>query len=277
MPEINTKNVVKSLKDDLSKVKSGLQTKPKIVAAEELADQIKMFDNFGNKADAKTFREMRKDLDFTIQFDKPGADLVNNALQRARKEAKDALINASEGTPYAETMKNYSKMLDARESLYKKLGKRSDVREARIESFVGNLFGRYKTAQQDIIKNLDEVFGQNFTEEIKLTTLANEIVKEGKIPFFPTQFTGRSLLGGTVAAGSYMAGGPGAAALPLAMSSPQLASRGLGLSRGMGEMAGNTIGGGMGLAGDIMTNPYLQRTIPGLARIPLQQGLRGEQ
>lgn len=221
---------------------------------------------------ANKFRALRKRLDVSIDHTQDGADLFNEAMKKARAIAKDDLIRASAGTPYKETMEQYSKVLDAREQLYKELGTRADVRERRVESFINSLFGKNKTKRQDVMKNLDEVFGQDFTNEIQLTTLANEIVKEGKIPFFPMQFTGRAALGPVTALGAGSIN-PALAIPPAVLSSPQMATQTLGLSRDLGQIAGQTVGGGMGLAGDIMSNPYLQRTVPGLARIPL----RGEQ
>jgi hypothetical protein len=215
---------------------------------------------------AKKFRQLRQRLDYAIDHTKEGADLFNDALAEVRKQAKNDLLEAGANTPYKQTMENYAKMLDARDRLYKVLGKRSDIRENRIQSFVGNLFGKYKAKPQEIIKNIDEVFGENFSRDIKLSSFANEMTREGKIPLLASQTTGRSMKGEALAAtqGAYglMSGNPllfGTSATTLALSSPRVAPRLIGATRGLANVPDITQ--------SIMTNPYLQRTIPGLARM----------
>lgn len=273
MPKISTKPLIESLTQSIESLKSGLQTTPKKRAAEYLQNEIKAFKRLPKQLDAIDFRNMRKDLDYAINFDEVGSDLISNALANTRKTAKQSLIDASKGTDYEPVMKHYADVLDTRERIFNIIGKKPHIREGRIEGFINNLYGKNKTARQELLKDLDKVLGENFTEETKLATLANEIVKDGnKIPFFPTQTTGRSLMGtlgslgvagtGVVTANpALIAAGAGG----FAASSPAIVTRGLG--------ALNAIPNQAQLASDIMINPYLQRTIPGLARIPIQQQL----
>lgn len=222
---------------------------------------------------ALKFRDLRRRLDVSIDHNQEGADLFNNAMKKARHQAMVDLEEAGKGTPYAETINNYAEMLKARDRLYSKIGKRSDIREDRIESFTANLFGKNKTNRQDIVKDIDDIFGENFTEQIKLSTLADEIVKEGGIPYFASQTTGRSLKGelgsGVQAMIGASTGQPwmfGTAAGTLALSSPRFAPKMLNAI----DATGRGLAQAPDIAKKIMTNPYLQQTIPGLARIQLR-------
>lgn len=280
MPEISTVNVVKSLEDDLAKLKSGLKTGPKVQAADAIENQVKALKELPDKISAVDFRNMRKDLDYAVNFEKEGSDLINDALKRARTQAKEDLIGAAKGTDYAKDMADYSRILQARDDLYQIIGKRSDVRERRIEGFLNNLFGKNKTAQQKVVKNLSDILGDDLFEQTKLSTLANEIVKEGKIPVFASQTTGRTLRGdigtGAQIGLGLMTGQPTLVATGLgtgALSSPSFAPRILGATRMASQIPGQTMQG----LGGLLSNPYLQRTIPALTRNQIQMGLAGEQ
>jgi hypothetical protein len=273
MPEISTKNVINSLETSLKKLRTGLQTTPKTAAGDRIEKELLSAKSLGEKMSAVDFRDMRKDIDFMVKFDVEGADLINGAMKKAREQAKNDLLDASKFNPdYAEIMKDYSNVLDVRDNLYKNyLGTRADIREKRIESFVNNLFGRNKTHAQNAIKDMENVFGESFIDEIKLTSLAKEMVKDGAIPFFPVQTTGRAAIGGLGTAGQIGAGvltgniplmGTGLATG--ALSSPKIAPRVLEGVRGLSS--GNIIS-------DLATNPILQRTVPALLRPGVQQGL----
>ncbi len=277
MPDINTQKIKDVLKSEIEKIEGKVFiNKEQRAALPQLKEEYAQLSKLPKTMTAKDFRDFRKELDIDINFDNDGAKFFDNVMQTVRKEAKNNLIDASAGTPYKETMQNYSKALDARDKLYDAyLGKKGLVRNKRIQGFVDNLYGKNKDDAQEMIKNIDDVFGSGFSDQIKLSSLAKEAVKEGKIPFFNTMPTGRSVLGGL---GGFTVGGPVGAALGWGASSPMVSAMALRGERGLSEMIGKSAGTGLGLAGDIMSNPILQRTVPGLARIPLQQSFtQGDQ
>jgi hypothetical protein len=268
MPKIKTQPLVESITESIKKLESGLQTKPKQAAAQYLKTELKAFKRLPKELDASDYRNMRKDLDYSINFDEVGSDLISTALADTRRTAKQSLLDASKGTDYEPVMKKYSDVLDKREKIYNIIGKKPHIREGRIEGFLSNLYGKNKTARQELLKDLDDVLGENFTKDAKLATLANEIVKDGnKIPFFPVQTTGRSLMGSL---GSAAAIGTG-----VATANPALIAAGLGSaavsSPKMVTYGLQGLNTAPNIASDILNNPILQRTIPGLARIPIQQ------
>jgi hypothetical protein len=219
---------------------------------------------------ASDFRNLRKRLDVSIDHTQEGADLFNGAMKKARSEAKNSLIVASKGTPYEETMEQYSKALSARERLYAAgLGGNSFTRQQRVESWLSNLHGKNKTARQQLLKDVDEALGEGFSEQTKLVSLANEIVKDGSIPPFAIQPSGRSLLGslggaGTLGFGAATGNVPAMATgvASLMMQSPQIAPRMLNATRGLANVPDIT--------SQIINNPYLQQTVPGLARVQMR-------
>lgn len=215
MPPINLKNVLQEI--DNAKVIEGA---PSAIAANKRLDELK---NIYTKVaaekpvNAKNYRELRKQLDYEIQsaFNKdPGeASIFEKQAMKIRTAMKKELENAAElsGNPeYVDAMKNWHDKINKLDELKSFLGKNSTTRGNRAESFVANLFNKNKTQQQNTLKDISDVFGNDFNAEAKLTYLANELGSEGKVSWLPRWTTGRSLW---------------AKGLGMATGSPAIASR----------------------------------------------------
>lgn len=215
MPPINLKNVLQEI--DNAKVIEGA---PSAIAANKRLDELK---NIYTKVatekpvNAKNYRELRKQLDYEIQsaFNKdPGeASIFEKQAMKIRTAMKKELENAAElsGNPeYVDAMKNWHDKINKLDELKSFLGKNSTTRGNRAESFVANLFNKNKTQQQNTLKDISDVFGNDFNAEAKLTYLANELGPEGKVSWLPRWTTGRSLW---------------AKGLGMATGSPAIASR----------------------------------------------------
>jgi len=198
MPPINLKNVLQEI--DNAKVIEG---SPSAIAANKRLDELK---NIYTKVaaekpvNAKNYRELRKQLDYEIQsaFNKdPGeASIFEKQAMKIRTAMKKELENAAElsGNPeYVDAMKNWHDKINKLDKLKSFLGKNSTTRGNRAESFVANLFNKNKTQQQKILKDISDIFGNDFNAEAKLTYLANELGPEGKASWLPRWTTGRSL------------------------------------------------------------------------------------
>ncbi len=215
MPPINLKNVLQEI--DNAKVIEG---SPSAIAANKRLDELK---NIYTKVaaekpvNAKNYRELRKQLDYEIQsaFNKdPGeASIFEKQAMKIRNAMKKELEKAAEasGIPeYVDAMKNWHDKINKLDKLKSFLGKNSTTRGNRAESFVANLFNKNKTQQQKILKDISDIFGNDFNAEAKLTYLANELGPEGKASWLPRWTTGRSLW---------------AKGLGMATGSPAIASR----------------------------------------------------
>ena len=215
MPPINLKNVLQEI--DNAKVIEG---SPSAIAANKRLDELK---NIYTKVaaekpvNAKNYRELRKQLDYEIQsaFNKdPGeASIFEKQAMKIRNAMKKELEKAAEasGNPeYVDAMKNWHDKINKLDKLKSFLGKNATTRGNRAESFVANLFNKNKTQQQKILKDISDVFGNDFNAEAKLTYLANELGPEGKASWLPRWTTGRSLW---------------AKGLGMATGSPAIASR----------------------------------------------------
>lgn len=215
MPPINLKNVLQEI--DNAKVIEG---SPSAIAANKRLDELK---NIYTKVaaekpvNAKNYRELRKQLDYEIQsaFNKdPGeASIFEKQAMKIRTAMKKELEKAAEasGNPeYVDAMKNWHDKINKLDKLKSFLGKNATTRGNRAESFVANLFNKNKTQQQKILKDISDIFGNDFNAEAKLTYLANELGPEGKASWLPRWTTGRSLW---------------AKGLGMATGSPAIASR----------------------------------------------------
>lgn len=190
------------LKEVLSKAKSQAESVP---AAPNL------------EVTAPEYRNLRRKLDVNIDFNSEDGKIVNSALKSGRGTMKDKLIAVAEasGNPeYAAQMRSWSDKLDKLERIKSLLGKTGAVRDRRIESFISNLFGKNSKHKQQLMQDLDQIFGSNMTGEAKDAFLAAQLGEEGKATLLPRQVTGRAALG-------YVVGN--AAAVPF--MSPAIASR----------------------------------------------------
>lgn len=147
---------------------------------------------------APEYRQLRKKLDVNIDFDTEEGALVNTALKTGRRTMKDALIQKAKesGNPdYEKWMQSWSDKLDKLERIKGMLGGKADTSAARVERFIGTLFGKNTEYKQQLVRDLDEILGSNILGDAKTASLAGEFGKTGKPGIWPRQFTGRSLLG----------------------------------------------------------------------------------
>lgn len=171
------------------------------------------------KIPAKKFRDLRVSYDSEAKaaFKKDDRELLERALMNARNQmAADLRQAAKEGGDegFAQVMESYSGKLDKLERVKKFLGQNADTREARAEGFVANLLNQNKTAQQNLVKDLEDIFDADFMGRVQGAKWAKQIGKDGEPALLPRQMTGRSNLAQTLLSG---------ASFPF--SSPAMASR----------------------------------------------------
>lgn len=303
MPDMNVKSVYDKLE---ASHKSLGNSAPELVAKGKILKDLRWlkkdyatvtpsFGPYGEKTGEKLvwndipatdYRTFRTKIDGLVDYSKDrGADKYNDLIRDARTVAKDELIKKSAGTDYEPVMKEYFDFLKVRGDIYKnyalgtpsKTGAISETAEIKLGNVLRNLYNTNNKEKARFLQRLDDMMGSDFTKQTKLASLSKSIVVDGGIPIFPTQWTGRSGLGPTVGrmVESVPIVGPAVSSVMAGASSPYLSSRILGATQGQDL---GRIGTGLGLAGDILSNPYLQRTVPGLARIPLQQSFtQGDQ
>lgn len=239
MPEVDISGAIKVLQDaKIKPASNGAMLKHEREANAEIDQLIQ--DLTGRtrgkfpttKLPAAEAYDIRKRLDYDTDFNLPYAKLVNTARLKARTQLKNDLLSAAgkSGNPeYAKAMKDFSDKLKLKEKILTRLGKTSNVREGRSEAFVANLFGKNSANKQDLLKDLDKVFGTDLLKQSKMTFLANELGDEGKAALLPRQTTGRATLS---AAGGGLAGlmaspavGAAVGGTLAAHASPAVASR----------------------------------------------------
>jgi hypothetical protein len=179
----------------------------------------------GGDIPADTYRNLRIQFDNELRaaWDKDYKDYIEKAMTKARTTMKNDLVDAAKASgndSYAGAMESYAKKLDAVDQLKKYVGKSSDSRSRRIESFVSNLFNKNNSHKQQVVKELGDVFGQDFLGQSELARIAQDLGPGGVPRLLPAQTTGRSLLGLLTAAPT---GGAS-----LALTSPKTAAYTLG-------------------------------------------------
>lgn len=183
---------------------------------------------------ALDYRNLRKNLDYKTDFATEGSGVANKARLAARTTMKDELLQKAKehGPEYEKWMAEWSDDLDKLERIKKLVGTTEASRDSRIESFIANLFGKNTKYKQQLMADLDNIFGSDIVGKAKETALASSLGPEGKAGFLPKQFTGRSLLAQTIA------GALAAPAAGLPFSSPLVASRvTLPVTRGVADAA----------------------------------------
>lgn len=178
---------------------------------------------------AEDYRKLRQSLDVNIDFNSEDGKLVNEALKTGRGTMKNELIKAARrsGNPdYEKWMLSWSDKLGKLDEIKKYIGQTGPARDKRIESFINNLFGKNSTHKQQLMADLDGIFGSGLTQKAKDAQLASQLGPEGKAGWMPRQFNGRSALGYVSGAGAAtVTGNPLAAAAPALFASPKIASR----------------------------------------------------
>jgi hypothetical protein len=147
---------------------------------------------------AREYRDLRRDLDVPVNWEQEGAGIKNNALKAGRTTMKNELLKKAEesGNPqYAEAMRGWSDKLDKLEKIKDLLGKTGSTRDRRVEQFINNLFGKNSEHKQQLMRDLDDIFGSDITARAKTSQLASQLGDDGTAGWLPQQFTGRALLG----------------------------------------------------------------------------------
>jgi hypothetical protein len=225
---------------------------------------------------ATEYYRLRKRLDVPVPANREDSGLIEKALAAGADEARNT-INKVAVKDGRRLIDEWHELLQARDELQSYLGSSDLVRRDRIVSFLNTMNNR--AGKKKLIQKLDDLYGTDFIKQTELVKLSDEVVRNGKIPVFPTQSTGRSTLGpGLAMKAASMAQditsnpvgklvNAGIALGTGGLSSPAIAPRMIAAAE-----RGNIPGAGLANLGvDILNNPYLQRTIPGLARIPIQQ------
>lgn len=190
------------------------------------------------KIPAKKYRDIRVSYDTEAKaaFKKDERELLEKALVNARNQMAEDLRTAAKqsGNPeFVSMMETYSDKLNKLERVKRFLGQNAETREARAEGFVSNLLNANKTSQQNLLKDMEEIFDADLMSRVQGAKWAKQIGKDAEPALFPRQMTDRSNLGQTLI---------GTASFPL--SSPAVASRvtlpllrKLATSRSKGERA----------------------------------------
>lgn len=199
MGNIDGKKIIDALKKH--KVGSKLkQSKAANESIQQMIDDVAASVGKDGKISPKEAIQLRREIDDVIgdAFGKGDSGKFVNAAKSARNEIKNALLESAElsgNTEYAEAMKTLAKKMDLQDRLKGFVGKSKNTQEERIQGFVDNLFGKNKENRQDVIRDLGELFGEDFLEESKLARLASELGPEGKASLIPRQSTGRAFIG----------------------------------------------------------------------------------
>lgn len=201
------------------------QTRAANEQIDNLLDDVRgMLDRSG-RIPAKSAFELRKEIDDVIgdAFGKESGNFVN-AAKKARYEIKDALKESAEfsgNSEYVEAMNTLAKKMQLADDLKGYIGKSKAAQDRRVESFISNLTGKNSSEKQRVVKQLGELFGDDFLEQSKVARLAYEIGPGGVPAFTPRIFTGRSLLGAGL---GFYGAGPAGAAVGVGLSSPRIAA-----------------------------------------------------
>jgi hypothetical protein len=168
---------------------------------------------------AKKYRDIRASYDTEAKaaFKKDERELLERALLNARNQMAADLREAAKksGDPeFVTLMESYADKLGKLERIKKFMGSNAETREFRAEGFISNLLNANKTAQQNLLKDLEDVFDADLMTRVQGAKWGKQIGKDGEPSLFPRQVTGRSDLGQTLI---------GLASFPF--SSPTLASR----------------------------------------------------
>jgi hypothetical protein len=176
--------------------------------------------------------ELRKRIDGQIgnAFGKQSNEYISalKALRsQMRRDLEDTAVKS--GNPeYVDAMRTLSKKYDAIDRLEGYLGKSEATQKGRAQGFVDRLMGENSGARQEIVADLDELFGKDFSNRARLAQLAQEIGpvgKPGTPALIPKHMTGRSALAPIVGGVGFMATGANnpawLAALPLSSPAAQ--------------------------------------------------------
>ena len=241
---------------------------PEAVAADRKIDQVisllKSTADKDGKVPAYVARMIKQQYDNAVgdAWGKESSSYIT-ALKNARHDIAKSLEEAAaeSGVPeYSLAMKEYTRKLSAVDKVAKHLGKSEATQRERVESMISNLYGANKTERQRNFKELSDIMGEDFAEQARAIGAAKLAMPGGSLPLFPTQWTGRSMLGASALGGATQAGVPGlVAGIPIAaMSSPIAASFTIPAAHGLASLANSKAGSAATLASLASLRAYLQ-------------------
>jgi hypothetical protein len=156
---------------------------------------------------------LRSQLENAIDYNDPligqGAGaLAEKVFKKAASTLRGDLIEAG-GPEYATIMKSWSNKIESLKGLKSVLGS-----EFRSESVIDNLFNRNKGQQQEILRKFDDIFGKDYTRNIRNSAYSKNLgidlslpVDQRTIAMTSRLQSGRSMLGlGLAAAGTGLGG-----------------------------------------------------------------------
>jgi hypothetical protein len=161
---------------------------------------------FATKLDAEKVINMRRSLDAVTDFgmqarglDRQAAGIVNEAKKAGRTALKEVLEKGAiaTGNPqYVTAMRGLAEKLDKIEKVEDLIGRGKEIsRKDRAINFLKKAAGEEgPDTRNELLQNLDDIFGSDFTEKTKLSRLAAQLGPEGKATWLPRQTTGRSLV-----------------------------------------------------------------------------------
>ena len=140
-----------------------------------------------------TLRAKRIELDDIIDWDKPGAKLLDNLLKGPRAAIEKTLVkNAPK--EYKGVMKNYANKLQKVAAIKGKLGNRKSTAEERAFSLLRTVDNDSRQPVKEMLIDFDDVFKTDFTKKAELMHMGRMLGKPGKaeldLPLLPKTPTG---------------------------------------------------------------------------------------
>lgn len=158
--------------------------------------------------DAESFLTLRRRLDDVIDWNKPYAKNLNEALKSVRSNMAESLRESAKksgNNDYVKIMSDITDALSARDDLYRFIGSRPEVRTNRVESFINTISSGPKAEKRKALRKIGEVLGEDFMEQSNLVNLAKQFGENGVPKIFSNIRTGKAgtfTLGTSISAGS---------------------------------------------------------------------------
>lgn len=156
-------------------------------------------------------------------------DGIKQAAHIARRDLVETAVSkgGQNGALYRDLMMKAAEKRKILGFVRKQLGTHPEVIEKRSEAFISRLFGPNKEIVLKRMEALDSKFGTNFVEQAQNALHARQLGPNGIPPWFTKHQTGAALLG---AGTGYAVDGPKGAAIGLALSSPRMGAKVIGMS-----------------------------------------------
>ena len=217
MGETSSSRLINTLEQAKKDIPYQRVNKGAIENIDKLIESIE--EEVGETITASALRQQRINLDKIIGDSGWGkqSDFYIDAVKKARKEIKNQLNElavATKNPEYITTMNKYHKQLETVKKLKRSLGKDLDTQADRAEGYVSNLMNNNKTQKRQILQDLDELLGTDYSNQVKRVSQSKEISpvgfpERGKPGIKPRTSTGAFAAG-------WLAGGQGIPALAAA-------------------------------------------------------------